>query len=94
MEERQISQKQVVQITPPNGSKVERKRLLNSKSKSQENNPDFHVTCNIQCRPGEDCLKLRAQCFKVGQGKAKIKVSRNEVKIETALVKADWKALQ
>ena len=24
-------------------------------SKSDENNPDFHAHCNIQCQPGEDC---------------------------------------
>ena len=40
-------------------------------SKSVENNPDFHVYCNIQWRPGEDCQKLRAQCLEAGQGRAK-----------------------
>ena len=87
MEERRILQKEVLQITPPNGCKVERKNdtgkgVLNSKSKSQENNPDFHVHCNIQCRQGEDYQELRAQCLKVGQGRAKVKVSRSEIKIE------------
>ena len=53
-------------------------------SESDENNPDFHVHCNIQCRPGEDCQKLRAQCLKAGQGRAKVKVSKNKIKIETA----------
>ena len=53
-------------------------------SKSVQNNPDFHVHCNIRCRPGEDCQKLRAQCLKAGQGKTKVKVSKNEIKIETA----------
>ena len=52
-------------------------------SKSDENNPDFHVHY-IQCRPGKDCQKLRAQCLKAGQGRAKVNVSRNEDKIETA----------
>ena len=28
-------------------------------SKSDENNPDFHAHCNIQCRPGEDCQKIQ-----------------------------------
>ena len=52
-------------------------------SNSEENNPDFHVRCNIQCRPGEDCQKLRAQCLKAGQGSTKVKVSTNEIKTET-----------
>ena len=51
--------------------------------KSDENNPDFHVHY-IQCRPGKDCQKLRAQCLKAGQGRTKVNVSRNEDKIETA----------
>ena len=59
------------------------KGVLNSKLRSQEKNPDFYVPCNIQCRPGEYCQKLRAQCLKVYQGRAKVKVSRNDVKIET-----------
>ena len=74
--------------------KLRGKGVLNSKSKSQENNPDFHVTCNIQCRPGQDCQKLRTQCFKVGQGKAKSKYLEMKLKLKLALVKADWKALQ
>ena len=53
-------------------------------SKSDDNNPDFHVHCNIQCRPREDCQKLRAQCLKVGKGRAKVEVSNNKIKIETA----------
>ena len=52
-------------------------------SKSDENNPDFHVRCNIQCRPGQDCQKLRAKCLKAGQGRAKVKVSTNEIETET-----------
>ena len=52
-------------------------------SKSDENNSDFHVHCNIQCRPGQDCQKLRAKCLKAGQGRAKVKVSTNEIKTET-----------
>ena len=52
-------------------------------SKSGENNPDIHVHCNIQCRSGDGCLKLRAQCLRAGQGRAEVKVSRNEIKIKT-----------
>ena len=52
-------------------------------SKSAGNNPDFHVHCNIKCRPAEDCLKLRAQRLRAGQGRAEVKVSRNEIKIKT-----------
>ena len=52
-----------------------------------ELNPDFHVYCNIQCRPVEDCQKLRAQCLKAGQGRAKVKLSKNEIKLETATTK-------
>ena len=52
-------------------------------SNSEENNPDFHVRCNIQCRPGGDCQKLRAQCLRAGQGSTKVKVSTNEIKIKT-----------
>ena len=49
-----------------------------------ELNPDFHVYCNIQCRPVEDCQKQRAQCLKAGQGRAKVKLSKNEIKLKTA----------
>ena len=84
-------------FTKPDGDKLHKQMdvelseesVKGGPSKSDENNPDFHVHY-IQCRPGKDCQKLRAQCLKAGQGRAKVNVSRNEDKIETASSKTGF----
>ena len=78
-------------FTKPDGDKLHKQMDVelseesgkDGPSKSDENNPDFHVHY-IHCRPGKDCQKLRAQCLKAGQGRANVNVSRYEDKIETA----------